>query len=119
PQAEAQLAECLKIDPNNTSAGNDLAYLWAEQNKNLPEAEALIRRAIEQDRKSRQDLLRLGPPRAEKEVRDNACYLDSLGWILYRPGQADAARQALQHAAALPDGDDRVIGDTADDVYAQ
>src|SRR5262249_16840233 len=37
PEAEAELAECLKIDPTNPSAGNDLAYLWAEQNKNLAE----------------------------------------------------------------------------------
>jgi tetratricopeptide (TPR) repeat protein len=108
PQAEAELAECLKIDPSSAAVNNDLAYLWADQNKNLPQAEVMIRKAIDQDRKDRQTMLALRPG-ADKEFHDNACYIDSLGWVLFRRGQFNEAQEQLQHAASLPDGDDPVI----------
>jgi tetratricopeptide (TPR) repeat protein len=117
PQAEAALAACLKIDPFNPAASNDLAYIWAEQNKNLNEAEAMIRRAIEQDRKNRQGVLSLRPG-ADKEFRDNACYFDTLGWVLFRRGQMDEAKKELGYAATLPDGDDPVIWEHIGEVAA-
>jgi tetratricopeptide (TPR) repeat protein len=117
PQAEAELAACLKIDPFNAAASNDLAYLWAEQNKNLDEAEAMIRRAIEQDRKNRQGVLSLRPG-ADKEFRDNACYFDTLGWVLFRRGKIDGAKKELGYAATLPDGDDPVIWEHIGEVAA-
>jgi len=116
PQAEAELAACLKIDPDNVAVNNDLGYLWADQNKNLAEAEAMIRKAIELDRKNRQGLLALRPG-VDKEFHDNACYIDSLGWVLCRRGQLEAARKELEYAATLPDGDDPVIWDHLGDVH--
>lgn len=115
-KSEAELETCLKIDPENASVNNDLGYLWADRNKKLPEAEAMIRKAIDLDRKERQGMLALGP-NADKEMHDNACYIDSLGWVLYRRGQLDAARRELERAAALPDSDDPVIWDHLGDVY--
>jgi tetratricopeptide (TPR) repeat protein len=115
-QAEAQLTECLKIDAHNATVNNDLGYLWADQNKKLAEAEAMIRKAIEEDRNDRQNLLSLRPE-GPKEFHDNACYIDSLGWVLFRRGQLEAARQELERAGALPDGDDPVIWDHLGDVY--
>jgi tetratricopeptide (TPR) repeat protein len=115
PQAEAELAECLKIDPSNAAVNNDLGYLWTDENKNLPQAEALIRKAIDQDRKNRQSMLALRPG-ADKEFHDNACYIDSLGWVLFRRGQVDEARKQLQYAATLPEGDDPVIWDHLGEV---
>src|SRR5205823_5479757 len=38
-QAEEQLHLILAVDPNDAGANNDLGYLWADQNKNLAEAE--------------------------------------------------------------------------------
>jgi tetratricopeptide (TPR) repeat protein len=115
-QAEAELAACLKLDPSNATVNNDLGYLWADQNKNLDEAEVMIRKAIDLDRKNRQGALKLGPD-ADKETPDNACYIDSLGWVLFRRGQFEAARKELEYAARLPDGDDPVIWDHLGDVY--
>src|SRR5262249_46527572 len=38
--------------------------------------------------------------------RDNAGYLDSLGWVLFRKGRLDEARRELERASSLPGGDD-------------
>ena len=53
---------------------------------------------------------------ADAEFHDNACYIDSLGWVLFRRGQVDAARKELEYATTLPDGDDPVIYDHLGDV---
>jgi tetratricopeptide (TPR) repeat protein len=115
PLAEAELAVCLKLEPNNATVNNDLGYIWADQNKNLEEAEAMIRKAIDLDRKNRQGALALGP-NADKENHDNACYIDSLGWVLFRRGQLEAARKQLEYATGLPDGDDPAIWEHLGDV---
>jgi tetratricopeptide (TPR) repeat protein len=114
-EAEAELAECLKIEPDNVAVNNDLGYLWADQDKNLAEAEAMIRKAIEQDRKNRQSPV--PTPGTEKQFHDNACYIDSLGWVLFRRGQIEQACKELEKATRLPDGDDPAIWDHLGDVY--
>src|SRR5262249_51720444 len=43
PQAEEQLQLILKDHPDEARAHNDLGYMWADQGKNLEEAEKLIR----------------------------------------------------------------------------
>src|SRR5207253_164362 len=103
-KAEEQLSLILKLDPDNATANNDLGYLWADQGKNLKEAEAMIRRALEEDRRQRKQ-----NPRADDE--DNAAYIDSLGWALFRLGKLDEARKELERARSLPDGEDPVIHD--------
>jgi tetratricopeptide (TPR) repeat protein len=114
PQAEEQLDVILKTDPNNATACNDLGYLWADQGKNLKEAEDLIRKALDLDRRQKQT----GPPIAGADAdKDNAAYVDSLGWVLFRRGRFDEARRELEKAAALPDGEDPVIWDHLGDVY--
>jgi tetratricopeptide (TPR) repeat protein len=114
PQAEEQLELILKSDPNNATACNDLGYLWADQGKKLSEAEDLIRKALDLDREQRKS----GPPIREAQPdNDNAAYLDSLGWVLFRRGQLEAARQELEKAASLPEGEDPVILDHLGDVY--
>ena len=108
-QAEEQLEQILKTDPDNATANNDLGYIWADQGKKLKEAEELIRKAIDLDRRQRKKLSDAG--------EDNAAYIDSLGWVLFRRGQLDAARGELEKAIALPDGDDPTIWDHLGDVY--
>lgn len=114
--AVAELEACLRIDSANASVLNDLGYLLADHNRDLPRAEELIRKAIDLDRRNRQQLLTLRPDE-DKTVKDNACYIDSLGWVLYRRGQFDEARKQLELAGGLPEGDDPLIWDHLGDVY--
>ncbi|MBI2808068.1 MAG: tetratricopeptide repeat protein [Planctomycetes bacterium] len=112
-KSEEQLQMILKIDPNNATVNNDLGYLWADQGKKLDVAEAMIRKALELDREQR----RRNPNLTAADDKDNAAYVDSLGWVLFRRGQIKEARQELERAIKLGDGDDPVIHDHLGDVY--
>jgi tetratricopeptide (TPR) repeat protein len=113
-QAEEQLQRILKEHPDEARAHNDLGYQWADQGKNLEEAEKLIRQAIELDRKQK----KAGAHVETDSDRDNAAYLDSLGWVLFRRGRLGEARAEMEKACALPDGaDDPVVWDHMGDVY--
>ena len=85
----------------------------ADQGKNLEESERLIRKAIDLDREEK---------KSGTEVRtdgdgDNAAYLDSLGWALFRRGQLKEAREQMEKAASLSGGDDDpVVWDHLGDV---
>jgi tetratricopeptide (TPR) repeat protein len=110
-KSEEQLRLILEDDPDAPLANNNLGYQMADRNINLDEAERMIRRAIEVDRSIRKEA---------GEDGDNAAYLDSLGWVLFRKGQLDDARQWLEKAAALFDGaDDPTVWDHLGDVYAK
>ena len=113
-KAEEQLEKILKVDPNNATVNNDLGYIWADQNKHLEKSEEMIRRAIDVDRRNRK-LSR--NPSVDQEA-DNAAYIDSLGWVLFRRGKIEEARTQLELAAALPDGaEDPTVWDHLGDVY--
>jgi tetratricopeptide (TPR) repeat protein len=111
--AEEQLQNILEQDPNDATANNDLGYMWAEEGKNLEEAERMIRKALELDRKQRTS----GTSVSTDSDHDNGAYLDSLGWVLFRRGKLAEARKELEKAAAAPDGkDDPVVWDHLGDV---
>jgi tetratricopeptide (TPR) repeat protein len=113
PKAEEQLQLILQDDPGDATANNDLGYLWADQNKNLDEAERLIRKALDLDREQRKGGTGVGVD-AEQ---DSAAYVDSLGWVLYRRGKWEEARRELERAASLPGGgDDPTVWDHLADV---
>ncbi|MCY2968062.1 MAG: tetratricopeptide repeat protein [Planctomycetota bacterium] len=66
-KGEQILEEVFRESPEDISVNNDLGYLYADQGKNLEQAEKMLRKAVE----------------AEPE---NGAYLDSLGWVLFRLG---------------------------------
>ncbi len=108
--ADKQLQLILESDPGDATANNDLGYGWADRNKNLDEAERMIRKALELARKQRS----IG----EGEVdEDSAAYVDSLGWVLFRRGKLAEARKELERASRMPGGDDDpVVWDHLGDV---
>lgn len=116
PRAEEQLEMLLRADPNDATANNDLGYIWADQNKNLDEAERMIRKALELDRQQRSSGNNVGLD----ADRDNAAYVDSLGWVLFRKGELAGAHRELQRASTLSGGaDDPVVWDHLGDVCFQ
>jgi tetratricopeptide (TPR) repeat protein len=114
--AEEQLERIIKDHPDDATAHNDLGYIWADQGKNLEDAETLIRKAIELDRAQKSK----GPHVEADSDQDNAAYVDSLGWVLFRRGRLDEARQELERAVVLSGGaDDPVVWDHLGDVCAR
>jgi tetratricopeptide (TPR) repeat protein len=96
PAAEECLAEILDEFPDDTGAGNDLAYLWADRSAHLVRAAKMIQAAVAAE-------------------PGNAAYRDSLGWVYYRLGRyAEAAAELEKAAAGRPDA---VIFDHLGDTY--
>ena len=110
-KSESQLRLILEVDSDQPLANNNLGYQLADRNVDLDEAERLIRRAIDLDRAARKQV---------DDDGDNAAYLDSLGWVLFRKGKLPEAREWLEKAAALPDGEsDPAVWDHLGDVLAK
>jgi tetratricopeptide (TPR) repeat protein len=84
------LRECLALDPDYAEALNHLAYVWAEAGENLDEALAFSRRSL--------------------AGRENAAFLDTLGWIHYQRGEIADACRFLRRAARLGGGDETIDG---------
>ena len=65
--------------PNNPAIQNYLGYILAEENIKLEEAKALIEKALEKE-------------------PDNAAFLDSYAWVLYRLGYYKKALDYIDKA---------------------
>ncbi|MDR1648210.1 MAG: tetratricopeptide repeat protein [Zoogloeaceae bacterium] len=76
---ETHLKKLIELEPENAHAYNALGYSLADRNLRLPEAHALIARAVQ---------LAPGDP----------FIMDSLGWVLYRQGKLEEAQKTLQQA---------------------
>jgi tetratricopeptide (TPR) repeat protein len=97
-KAAELLKRSIALDPENSAdAYNYLAYMWADHNLHLEEAQEMIHQALELD-------------------PDNGAYIDTLGWIEFRQGKFDQALHDLLRAGEkMPHGDPVVfehIGDT-------
>ena len=97
PRSEDQLQRVLAIVPGDARAQNALGYGWADQGIRLPEAQKLVEQALVQE-------------------PENAAYLDSLGWVLYKRGEFDKAVEWLTKARMRPGGDHPVILDHLGDA---
>ncbi len=108
-EAETELRAILDYEPSHAAAANDLGFHLADQGRNLAEAEQLIRHALTTDRHERR--------KAGLAEPENAAYLDSLGWVLFRQGKLAEARVQLERAATLYSGAaDPVVWDHLGDV---
>ena len=97
-KAAAELKDLLAKDPDNPTYNNDLGYIWADNGMHLEESEKMIRKAIEDDRKERQERLKKEPEDAPVEIKDNPSFLDSLGWVLFKQKKYKEARPYLVKA---------------------
>ncbi|HEX5271103.1 MAG TPA: tetratricopeptide repeat protein [Gemmataceae bacterium] len=113
-KASEQLKILLKEEPDNPSYNNDLGYVWADHDMNLAEAEKLIRKAIEDDKKEK---AKKNPQLKPEQVKANASYLDSLGWVLYKGKKYKDALPPLLDAVKEEDGQNIEIYDHLAEVH--
>lgn len=111
-KATKVLQDLLKEEPNHPTYNNDLGYIWADHDMNLDESEKLIRKALEEDRKQRKENAAAG-----EDDKDNAAYLDSLGWVLFKKKKFAEAKKYLSQAAHDEDGQHVEILDHLADVH--
>ncbi len=88
--SEQLLQQVIHLDPTHAGASNDLGYEWADEGKNLSQAETLIRVAVAAE-------------------PDNESFLDSLGWVMYKQGKFDEAKKYLEQAVGPADLPDPVV----------
>src|SRR5579871_1012827 len=93
-KAVEMLKGLLERKPDNPTFNNDLGFVWADHDMHLDEAEKLIRKALDEDRKQRKADKDLSP----EDDHDNAAYVDSLGWVLYKKKQYAEAKKYLLEA---------------------
>lgn len=112
-EATGILEALLKKEPDNPTYNNDLGYIWADNNRNLDKCEQMVRKAIEEDRKLRS---KAKEKAGGEEPDDNASYLDSLGWVLYRKKKFVEALKPLEEASKMEGGMNIEIYDHLADV---
>ena len=84
---ELNLKKLISLQPDHAHAYNALGYSLADRNLRLPEAQALLEKA-----------LKLAP--------DDPFIIDSMGWLLYRTGNNKQALEYLRKAyTARPDAE--------------
>ncbi len=95
-KAEADFLKALEIKPDQPLVMNYLGYSWIEKNMHFKRARAMIEKAV--------------------DLRPRDGYIvDSLGWVLYRLGDFEAAVVQLERAVALRP-EDPIINDHLGDA---
>ncbi|MDR3089765.1 MAG: tetratricopeptide repeat protein [Desulfobulbaceae bacterium] len=96
-EALQSMEKVLQFNPGNPEALNFVGYTWADQNINLEKALTYIERAVT-----------IKP--------DSGFIRDSLGWVYFRLGQKEKARDELLNALKL-EPEDPDIHEHLGDVY--
>jgi tetratricopeptide (TPR) repeat protein len=96
-KAAKELQTLIKRNPDNPTYKNDLGFIWCDNDLNLEESEKLIKDALDLDTKEQEKLKKEGKL---DEVKPNAAYLDSLGWVLFKQKKYAEALDPLKKAAA-------------------
>jgi tetratricopeptide (TPR) repeat protein len=99
-KAAKQLETLIKRNPDEATYKNDLGFIWCDHDMKLEESEKLIKEALELDKKKKEKLKEEGKL---DEVTENAAYLDSLGWVLFKQKKYKEALEPLKKAAADED----------------
>ena len=95
--AELDLKRALQLAPNEPTLLNYLGYSWVDQNRNIPEALAMLEKA--------------------HTLKPTDGYIaDSVGWAYYKLGRYVDAAKALEKAVELVPGDP-TINDHLGDAY--
>ena len=97
-ESEKWMAKYLSLNPDASEALNYLAYIWAEQGRNLDQALDYITRAL-------------------KAEPQNGAYLDTLGWIQYKKGNYPLALTCLSEALKKEGDNDPAILDHIGDTW--
>ena len=98
-KAESLFRDALAAHPASHEIKNFLAYMWAEKGVRLADAERLINEALAAD-------------------ADNAAYLDTKGWILFKMSRFYDALQLLLKAAELDREEPVILDHTGDALKA-
>jgi tetratricopeptide (TPR) repeat protein len=98
-EAEKYFRECLKLAPDDAEALNYLGFMWADHGIKLGEARTLIEKAVH-----------LEP--------DNAAFLDSLAWVLFKLNKSQEALPPLLKAIEHSDEPDPTLYDHLGDIYS-
>lgn len=96
-EAERYISRYLEANPQSGEALNYLAYLWAEEGRNLDEALSYVTLALKQE-------------------PGNGAYLDTLGWIYFKKGDYAAAVDPITRALKL-EGESATILDHLGDTW--
>jgi predicted Zn-dependent protease len=113
-KAVEALRDLVKAEPDNPTYNNDLGYIMADHDMNLPESEKLIRKAIDDDKKQRKED---NPGLKAEQIKANPSYLDSLGWVLYKQKKYKEALPPLQDAVKEEEGQNIEIFDHLAEVH--
>lgn len=98
-ESEATLRRVLELDPDNSTALNNLGYFLTERSTRYDEAAALIQRAVNID-------------------PTNGSFLDSLGWLYFKMGKLDDAKKLLEQAV-IYEHQSSTIREHLGDLYAK
>jgi len=86
----------IKLNPSHANALNSLGYVYAEEKRNLDQAETMIKKALAED-------------------PDNGAYLDSLGWVYFAKKEYLKAEEYLLQA--IEHLQEAVVYEHAGDLY--
>src|SRR4051812_10855712 len=95
------MRKSISLDPaNSAEAYNYIAFMWAEHNMHLDEAEEMVGHALEFD-------------------PNNGAYLDTLGWVQYRKAKYEDALTQLLRAEQNLTRPDPIVLEHIVDTYAK